>query len=228
VEEEVEWQALRARARLVAQVGSKLWLKSLKAPGAAMFRTIECSVRGHVHAHLLYYGPPVDEQALTDTAQKLCGDGVGYIHKRPIEGGDEMGNQLPMEVAKRARYMAKGTSGYGAEFDEGHHGYHGDKSPSMHPKLAARWELATQRIHLAQKYGAFRGIKYQRSDYSYEPQDDSEVACEHCGVVGEWHDEFQRAEVWMQDCHARGNAAMIGGHWTPWWRRYKPPPEGWS
>ena len=230
LEEEVTHEALRARARLVAQVGSKLWQKKLKAPGAAMFRTIECSVRGHVHAHLLYFGPPVDTDALTTLAQKLCGDGVGYIHSRPVEGGDQTGNQLPLSesVARAARYMAKGTSGYGAEFDEGHHGYEGDSSPTMHPKLAARWELATVRLHLSQKYGGFRGLDYRRSDYSYEPPDDSEVACEHCGVVGEWSDSYQRSEVWMQDCHARGNAAMQGGRWTPWWQRYKPPPDGWT
>jgi hypothetical protein len=228
LESEVTWQALRSRARLATKVGSKLWQKKLKVDGAAMFRTIECSVRGHVHAHLLYYGPHVESEDLTNLAQKLCGDGVGYIHSRPVEGGDGMGNQLPMEVSKAARYMAKGTSGYGAEFNEGHYGYEGDETPKMHPRLAARWELATQRMHMSQKYGAFRGLDYRRSDYSYEPPDDAEVGCEECGVIGEWHDEYRRAEVWMQDCHIREKVAMIGGRWTPWWKRHKSPPEGWS
>ena len=221
LESEVTWEALRARARLVAQAASKVWQKKLKAPGAAMFRTIECSVRGHVHAHLLYFGPPVDESALSDLAQKLCGDGLGYVHKSPIEGGDGEGNQFPVEVARAARYIAKGTSGYGAEFDEGHYGFHGDDAPKMDPRLAARWELATQRMHLSQKYGAFRGLDYRRSDYSYQPPDDAEVACEHCGVVGEWTDSYRKAEVWMQDCHDRGNAAMIGGRWIPPEKRWK-------
>lgn len=231
LESEVTWEALRARLLLVKGAAAKLWQKKLKAPGAAMFRSIECSVRAHVHAHLLYFGPPVDESALSDLAQKLCGDGLGYIHKRPIEGGDGEGNQFPIEVARAARYIAKGTSGFGAEFDEGNWGYHGDDAPKMDPRLAARWELATsiKRTHLTQKYGAFRGLDYQRSDYSYEPPDDSEVACEHCGSIGKWRDEYRKAEVWMQDCHDRNNSAgMIGGRWIPWWMRYKEPPEGWS
>jgi len=220
-EADVTWQALRARALLVAKEASELWKRVLKVEGAAMFRSTECSFRGHVHAHLLYFGPKVDTQALTDLAQSLFGNKIGYIHSRPIEYGDQTGNQLPILLANVARYMAKGASNHGADFDEGHYGYEGDKISTMDPRLAARWELATsiRRTHLTQKYGALRGVEYQRSDYSYEPPDDSEVACKHCGVVGEWHSVIKRAEIWMQDCHGRGNAAMIGGRWIPWWKR---------
>jgi hypothetical protein len=225
LEEDVTWQALRIRARLVAKAATKLWQKALKVSGGAMFRSTECSVRGHVHAHLLYFGPDVDESALSDLAQKLCGDGIGYIHKRPIEGGDGKGNQFPFEVARAARYMAKGTSGYGAEFNEGYHGYDSNninEVKTMHPKLAARWEVATQRIHMVQKYGAFRGLDYCRSDYRYEPPDDSKTACESCGKVGEWCDKFRKSEVWMQECHDRGRKAMDGGsQWVPWWKKMK-------
>ena len=222
LEEEVTWEALRSRARLVAKASSKLWQKALKVPGGAMFRSTECSVRGHVHAHLLYFGPDVDESALSDLAQELCGDRIGYIHKRPIEGGDGKGNQFPLEVARAARYMAKGTSGYGAEFDESFHANDSDFIVSyMHPKLAARWELATQRIHMVQKYGAFRGLDYKRSDYSYEPPDDSEVACEHCGKVGEWRDKYRNFVLWAWECHKRDRKALDGGsQWVPQWQKY--------
>lgn len=224
LESDLTWQALRKRALLVQKAVKKLWDKKLNVEGAGLFRSIECSAQGHVHAHMLYFGPPADEKELTDMVQKLCGDGLGYIHKRPIEGGDGEGNRLPDQVAKASRYMAKGTSGYGSEFDEGHYGYHGDTTTMMDPRLAARWEIATsvRRTMLTQKYGVFRGVKYDEADYSYEAPDDSQTPCEHCGTVGKWRDSYRRAEIWMQECHARGNKAMASGSiWVPWWKKAK-------
>jgi hypothetical protein len=222
LEKDVTWEALKHRARLLITAVSKLWKKELKTVGAGMFRTIECSKRGNVHAHVLYFGPSLDEKELTEAAQKID-KGLGYVYRKKIES--KSGSQLPEMVAKIARYMAKGTSAYGAEFNEVHHAYGGESVAMMHPGLAARWELATQRMHLSQKYGIFRGIKYESSDYSYEPPNDSEVACEHCGVVGEWHTEYRRAEVWIQDCHAQGKAALIGGQYVPWWKKHKLPSD---
>jgi hypothetical protein len=48
---------LRSRARLAVRLSGRLWKDVLKAPGAAMLRSVECGARGHVHLNLIYFGP---------------------------------------------------------------------------------------------------------------------------------------------------------------------------
>jgi len=224
-EEDVTVEALRRRTFAIKKAVSTLWNKVLKCDEAAMFRTIECSVRGHVHSHVLYFGPELSGEDLTVAAQDFCGQEIGHVHREVIEFGDQMGNQLPVSIERAVRYMAKGTSGYGSDFDEDYQAGL-TNGVGMDPVLAARWEIASQRIHLSQKYGALRGIKYQRSDYTHEEPDDSEVACQSCGVVGEWKNAYRSAELWIVKCHDEGVSAFVKGKWKPPWLRGKGSDDG--
>jgi hypothetical protein len=226
---EVTWQALRSRARLVLKAARALWQKPMKAPYAAMFRSIECSMRGHVHCHLLYLGPEVDAKELTDFLQQRVSRDLGYVYSKTLEVGDndEAGNLLPIQVGRTARYMAKGTFGYASKTNEGWLAWE-ESTECIDPKLAARWEVATYGLRLADRYGALRKVAFSASDYSYTPPDDSRTQCDCCGAVGHWGTSYRRAEVFIQDMHIAGKRALEGSSWVPWWRRKKRRREVWE
>lgn len=219
---ELTWQALRSRSRLVLKAARVLWQKVFKKAGAAMFRSIECSMRGHVHCHLLYLGPEVDAKALTDLLQVKVGGSIGYLYVKTIEVGDEddLGNTLPIQIGRTAKYMAKGTFGYGTETMEGWFAFE-ENAKCINPRLAARWEIATYKLRMTDRYGELRGVSFSEADYKYVPPDDSKACCQHCGVQGEWETAYRRAEVFIQDMHIAGHRAMEGSSWVPWWRRKK-------
>jgi len=222
--DDVKWEALRVRARLVLKAARHLWKTALKVKGAAMFRSIECSTRGHVHAHLPYMGPEVDSGELTRLVQHEVGQGLGYVYSKTIEVGDadEMGNRLPAQIGNAAKYMAKGTFGYGSSDDDREGWFEQDEyAVCIDPRLAARWEIATYKMRLTDRYGVLRGVDYSESDYRYETPDDSKVACHRCGTKGEWKTSYRRTEVFIQDMHWEGLKALEGSNWEPWWRRKK-------
>ena len=67
---------------------------------------------------------------------------------------------------------------------------------------------------LEKRYGALRGIEYDEHA-QVPPEDDAEVACESCGVVGEWRSELRKAEEWLQWCHDRGSPGLERSRWKP-------------
>jgi len=226
---ELTWQALRSRSRLVLKAAQTLWKKKLKGPGTSMFRSIECSMRGHVHCHMIYLGPEVDAKELTDFIQAKVGQGLGYINAKTLEIGDtdEVGNLLPIQIGRMAKYMAKGTFGYGTETLEGWFGLE-ENTECIDPKLAARWEIATYKLRMTDRYGELRGVSFSEADYTYVPPEDTKTVCQHCGVQGEWETAYRRAEVFIQDMHIAGHRALEGSSWVPWWRRKKKRLKPWE
>lgn len=218
--DDVTWQALRHRARLVLKAVKKLWEKKLKVTGGGMFRSIECSARAHVHGHLLYLGPPVDSKELTDFVQKEVSRELGYIYAEDLKPGDqdETGNWLPTALKNVSKYMAKGACNFSSDDKEEWFAGMGN-AECIDPRLAARWEIAVYKMRLMDRYGALRGLDFSESDYSYEPPDDSKTACSHCGTVGKWKSSYRTAYLWIQDMHEAGKQALEGSGWQPWWRR---------
>jgi hypothetical protein len=86
---------------------------------------------------------------------------------------------------------------------------------TLHPRLAARWDMATHRVRLFERYGVLRGVKAPpKEDTAPERDDDSEVICECCGCQGHWHDRRVEVNTWHYWCHdKKGSAAMEGGGW---------------
>ena len=211
--EDVTREALRSRAMLACRTGGRAWEKALRAPGAGMFRVVECSPRGHVHVNLIYYGPIVDKSKLGEALQTLD-PRCGSTHSKVIQSE---GNRLPKkgQVARTAKYAAKGMEEGGGSFWDEDWLSEQRTGKTVAPELAGRWELAVSRLQLTQRYGSLRGVKYDADDYSAEPDADALTMCEGCGTVGEWKDSIRNTVDWIRYCHDRGKAALRGSRWHP-------------
>lgn len=228
--EDLTRAALRSRAMLCAKLGRRAWDKQLDVDGAAMLRTTEVSERGMVHANLIYYGPPVDKDALdellakTDRRAGFCK--VFDLDWDPVVEEDERGRKKhkrvksedprgSKEAVKRAsRYAAKGLK-HAKEHTFDEEWLAGDKSAQVVDEvLAARWEIAVYKLKLTQRYGDLLGIDYDEHA-TVEPESDEHVACESCGVVGEWKSVLRKAESWLQQCHDRGKPGLERSRWLP-------------
>ena len=208
-ESDLTIEALRSRALLCQKWAKTAWSKLLKAPGAAMFRAIECSNRGMVHANLVYYGPPIPPVQIQGCANDAR---AGHVHRKIVKAPG---------VPKVARYAAKGMDHERSGFDERWlSGESFGTTPA--PELAARWEYAVFGMQLTQRYGAMRGLTMDE-DAPVRPGDDSEVSCPCCGTVGAWKDRSVRADAWIQRCHDAGEPALQGSKWHPG-QRGRPPP----
>jgi hypothetical protein len=198
-------EALRSRAMLCQRWAKKAWSKLLKVPGGAMFRAIESSNRGMVHANLVYYGPPADPKAIT----RLAGDArAGHVYRKIVK---------PEAVHHVARYAAKGMDHERSGFDEQWlSGETFGATPA--PELAARWEFAVFGMHLTQRYGALRGLQFEEHG-EVAPDDDSTLCCPSCGCEPAWYDRRVFTDEWIRRCHDEKKPALQGSTWHPGLRR---------
>jgi hypothetical protein len=215
--------ALRSRALLAGRVAKVAWDELLKKPGAAMLRSIECSKRGHVHLNLIYFGPTIDKGDLEDVTKAVdCRVGFCDIKaldcdpapkKKRVKSEDPRGSKAAVKAA--ARYAAKGLESGRGSNDEDWLG--GDRTAKVvDPILAARWEIASYKLKLIQRYGALRGMELDEHGREDDHvHDDSEVACSRCGTVGDWRTVLRKSESWIQACHDRGLGALQGSSWKP-------------
>lgn len=221
--------ALRSRAMLCAKLGRRAWDKQLNVRGAGMLRTTEVSERGMVHANLIYFGPPVDKEALDELLKAVdCRAGfckVMALDWDPVVERDECGRKQhkrvksedprgSKEAVKRAsRYASKGLK-HKKEHTSNESWLAGDQTAVVvDEELAARWELAVYKLHLTQRYGALYSIDYDEHA-SIAPDSDDHVACEKCGVVGEWKSVLRKAESWLQWCHDQGKPGLERSRWV--------------
>lgn len=223
--EELEVAGLRGRAMAARRVGKALWAKALKKPAAGLLRSIEVSARGYVHINLVYYGPPMDADQLREVGGAVdCR--VGRVHVQALDtdptpaGRERVKVEDPRgskrAVKRAAEYASKGherTKGATA-WDEGW--LAGDRTAKViDPHLAARWEIATYKLHLLERYGAFRGMEIESSPRQREEPGDHETACQRCGTVGDWRWSWRGTEEWLQHCHDRGRAGLRKSSWQP-------------
>lgn len=242
-EDDCSWEALRGRARACAKAARLVWEKLLRgSPGSGCLRTIEVGRRGHVHANLVYWGPALDTAAVEDVARKAAAC-MGHAHLTKVDrnvnphrrkAADFDKPQQPRddfevdedprgskEGLKRVlRYVSKGLdheSRASTLRDEDL--VTGTKSAVfVDPELAVRWEFATYRMHLVQRYGAFRGMELDEhaEKAPADNEDDAEVTCSCCGSVGNWRTAYRATEDWFSECHERGLKALAStpDDWT--------------
>ena len=213
--EDLEVPALRRRAlqarRIAQAVGHEL-----KAPGSGLQWTIECGIQGHVHINLLYYGPKIDKAMVASVARDEAGDRGIRVHssgaalakpepfhkrkKAKKKKGDKEG------VKRVAQYIVKGMDRGSSHFDESFLSNQ-TRNKGMDSNLAVRWELATYKLRLSEKSGAFRGLKGP-SEKELDGKDDENVSCPCCGLVGEWRDRLVDSVEWIIDCSGRGSPGL--------------------
>lgn len=217
-------EGLRSRAMKARRLGKRMWDKVLKVPEAGLLRTVEVSARGFVHMNLIYYGPEVYHGDLEDLAgecttlrvhvKPIDTDPDGTIGRRePVEDprGSKKGLQKAAEYASKGHERTKGSMAWDEGFIAGE-----EVAEVVDAQLAARWEIATYRLHLMERYGALRGMEIEEhpKDKSVD-EDDEDVACESCGLVGQWKWGYRRADIWIQDCHDRGLPGLARSEWRP-------------
>lgn len=225
-EVELTVPGLRARAMLARRVGKRLWDRALKKPAAGLLRSVEVSARGFVHLNLIYYGPPMDGDELREIGEAVdCRVGRVHVQRLDCDPNGSVKKRTPVEdprgskaaVKKAAEYVSKGherTKGSMAWDEEWLAGERAAKV--IDPTLVARWELATYKLHLLERYGALRGMEIEEYPAKREDEvDDRHTVCKSCGLVGEWKWRLRATEEWLQDCHDRGNAGLRRSPWKP-------------
>lgn len=244
---DLTWEALRVRARGVSRSIKAVWDDFLKVDGAGLVRAVEISSRGHVHGHVLYYGPSLaDEdveegssvadlvaQGVTNIGKLHCTKmeavarkafrGAGSIHSKPLSDSSTEAVVTADRVAAAAQYMAKSQKASRYAFDEDW--LSGQWSVmTIDPILAARWEIACYKVRLIEKYGFLRGLEHHESKPVAEVYHDGNVPCKQCGEIGKWETRFVHTESYVNDCHWAGEAGMKRSTWKPrWMRKGKPP-----
>lgn len=223
---DLTWKGLRERARAAVLISGKIWKIALKGYGAAMLRSVEMSMSGAVHLHALYYGPVVDPGGLTRLVNQLderagaayvddlCAGVKGFdpTHSAKVERSDA----VIRKVRRVAQYVTKGVSTVVATTDEAW--LAGEDQRGMYPAwLAARWELATRRQRLVERYGSLRGWEFDDNKDCEEREADRKadhgMVCMSCGAVGRWRDGIRSLRSWIKECHDAGERALIGGAW---------------
>lgn len=222
---------MRRRAMEAIRLSRKVWQTQLKVPGAAALRTVECGARGHIHVNLVYFGPPVDPDELEATAGAVDCPSAGKVHVSRLDC--DPGSEEPAEdprgsrkaAERAAAYIAKGVEHGAGAWQEGW--LAGDKTATtVDPRLAAKWELASYKLQLHQRYGALRKLQEpQEVEPEQAPLDDEEMACGGCGTVGEWRSVAVRADQWALACHAKGLRALSRSPADDWGPARASPPD---
>ena len=153
--------ALRRRVGEVRAAFARLWNGGLDAGGlGAAYLRVELSSRGHVHAHVLVYGPYTTQSWLQTTAGMIVDVRRTYGKSRGIR--------------EAVKYALKGPSPRGAWMG-------GESATCPHPRLAAAWIVATRNRRLSEPYGLFR--EALRAEDACDPPDVTPTAprCATCG-----------------------------------------------
>jgi hypothetical protein len=210
---EVTVDALRARVRGVTAAVRAAWRVGLGQSGAGLRFAVEIAGSGFVHVHAIYWGPYIAKKWLEDVLSRAYAQiGMSWIEE--IGGSREEQVKAILEVAK---YTTKAPSPLSEHWFE-------DAREVIHPALAARWELATSAIQLTGQLGVMRGsareglaeAEEQDREEKVEEQD-RDLPCEQCGVVGEWRWTKWSTEKWVRYCHDAGLRAFAASRWGPTW-----------
>jgi hypothetical protein len=204
-EEDVSEEAYRERAKGLLEAIRALWRNVLKKQkGSGLYVKLEISEVGHLHAHVLHYGPYLAKEKLEKYLKKQYSK-AGHTWIERVAKGDEKG-----AVVEVTKYVTKAPSPFCEEAwieEEG--------AARLHPKIAARFEAATYRLRLSDCFGVLRGKEAENAEEEEAKEEEKniqeeekEIACESCGVVGEWRRVLKDTESWIRECHAKSKKAL--------------------
>lgn len=202
------WQLLRGRIKALQAAWREVWSAWRTLPGAAALLTLEIAGSGHVHAHALVLGPrSVAKSWISEIVGRhsvACSNSgaAPFVDVRTVEHA-----QAAKELSK---YHAKMPS---VRLESWLGGW---PATTLHPTIAARWELASYGTRLMERYG---GLREALEDAPAElptisaidtASDDGRTRCQCCGTVGRWQWRVWRGSVasWVNYCRARGSPAL--------------------
>jgi hypothetical protein len=189
-EDELSVAGLGRRLDDVTARVARVWHEVLSVGGlAAATSSVELSDGGHVHAHVLYYGPYLVKKHLT----KVAGCHVDVRSVEPHEKGDaawswesrdgafRAGDTVRDAVVEAVKYCVKLPS-------ETHAWLSGEARRVIHPSLVARWMVACRSRQLVRHYGVMLDAlaesvskKPEAEDEATSVQEAQIVPCRHCG-----------------------------------------------
>lgn len=200
---------LKARVRALQASWRTLWRSFKEIPGAAGLLTIELAGTGHVHAHALVLGPSsLSAQWIAQTVgahSAHCSGSAEPFVKIQTVSHEHAINEL-------AKYHSKVPSALREAWLAGH------ATDCMHPSLAARWEVATYRQRLQERYGTLREVPLNEAPRHGEQillsaaehaEADKGVACGGCGCARwTWAVWPGSPGAWVALCWAVSAAAL--------------------
>lgn len=183
---------LAQRVTVVRDAWRRLWDAGLSAGGlaAALWR-VELSSKGHVHAHVLYFGPFVTQSWLAETAGMI-------VDVRAVRGRASSGDPRDA-VAEAVKYALKGPSPRAQWLA-------GKGAHVAHPRLAAAWVVASRGKRLQEAWGTMRAaLAAQDACGDEEPREPAPPCCASCGSP-------DLGEPWT--ALTASLAAQLGDAWT--------------
>ena len=190
-------EGLQRRVDDVVGRVSRVWDDALSAGGlAAATMSVEISDHGHIHAHILTFGPWVEPSHVAKVAgchvdlrrvePRALGPRVEVDYSVPrsyIDDGAsfQAGETLHDAIVEAVKYTIKLPS-------ETHAWLSGEKREVTHPALVARWMAATRSRQLTRHYGLMRdcieaseALKPDAEDDALREEQAEVVPCRHCG-----------------------------------------------
>lgn len=152
--------ALRTRVADVRERWRRVWSGGADAEGlAAAYLRIEMSEKGHIHAHVLHFGPWLSSAWVA----RLAGC---FVDVRALDGDG---------VREAVKYAVKAPSALRG-------GWVGGASTAtvIHPELAARYVVATRGRRLAEPYGIMRDA-ISAAQVCEAPETPAAPSCASCG-----------------------------------------------
>jgi hypothetical protein len=171
---------------------------------------VELAGSGHVHLHVLFFGPWVD---LNTPAGDFGASPAGWLDvgRRAFPDLGEVADVRIADgsaVAELAKYPLKVPGAAALDWLAGVPLKAPDGSPGLiHPMLAARWEIALHGVRISDKYGSFRSVGGDKQPI--EPATAPATACPCCGAVA-WLAIDLPLPLFLQLCETKSVARPMG------------------
>lgn len=174
---------MRERVQVVKDVFKTLWRQLSFGGVASAILSIEISMSGHIHGHVLFYGPYVPWKWLSEESQKVHHRAgkvtVALVSDRSKKRWDpEKQDYIPVlnsAIREAVKYAMKQPSVTHAEWIAGK-----KHMKMMHPEVAANWTVATRSTRLKERFGLITEIP------GPTPHEHKETTCPICKNVISW------------------------------------------
>ena len=156
---------------------------------------VELAGTGNVHLHAVVLSPYIDKDDMALLAVTAWG-GAGYVDIREADAG---------AIGEVCKYPLKTPGGAGEAWIGGAKCFDRKGNPGLvHPRLAARWEIALLHRRVLDRYGSFRGVPLNEKAVTEAP---SPLPACLCGALA-WCKVIESPEKWIGRFRGTGQSAL--------------------